>query len=156
MSGIRVFVSFDVEHDRDLYERFIAQSSTMGLGITVSGASGTFSAAPDWSAATRREIQDAQRILVICGEHTEASLGVFSELRIAQEERKPHFLLWGRRDRMCTKPVGARSETGMYGWTMSILHEQFAQMGRDAEREAMAKEMKRSVRTPVEAALPAA
>ena len=47
-------------------------------------------------------------MVVICGEHTEASAPVSAELLIAQEERTPYFLLGGRRDSMCTKPNGAK------------------------------------------------
>ena len=48
-------------------------------------------------------------MIVICGEHTEASPGMSAEIRIAQEEKTPYFLLWGRRESLCTKPTGAKS-----------------------------------------------
>jgi hypothetical protein len=81
----------------------------------------------------RRRIREADEVIVICGEHTEASTSVSAELRIAQEEQKPYFLLWGRRESMCTKPVGAKRDEGMYSWTWEILQNQIVTTLRNAE-----------------------
>jgi hypothetical protein len=143
VSDTRIFVSFDAVHDGDLYKRLIAQAGEAGLGITVSAASEPFGATDDWAQRTRGRIRGAERILVICGEYTDASMGVRAELRIAQEERKPYLLLWGRRDLMCTKPEGAKSSEGMYMWTSPTLQQQFALMSRVAQREAAAIGMRR-------------
>lgn len=116
-----VYVSFDVEHDRELYERLLVQSG--GAGFIVSGRSellGTTFA----GVQIRPLIRDADQLIVICGEHTELSACMATELRIAQEEGRPYFLLWGRRGSMCKKPVGARSADGMYSWTREILQDQ--------------------------------
>jgi hypothetical protein len=144
VSEIGVFASFDVVHDRDLYARLVAESGEAGLSMTVSGGSEPFTPEEGWSQRTRRRIQRAGRIVVICGVHSGASLGVAAELRIAQEERIPCLLLWGRRDLMCTKPAGAKPSEGMYSWTSSILQQQFAVMSRVAEREAAANRMRRT------------
>ena len=72
----------------------------------------------------RRRICEADEVIVICGEHTAASMRVGAELRIAQEEQKPCFLLWGRRESMCTKPVGSKRDEGMYSWTWKTLQSQ--------------------------------
>jgi hypothetical protein len=147
VSGTRIFVSYDVAHDRDLYERLVSESETVSLGITLSACSAPFvksdAETDDWSERARRGIRGAERVLVICGEHTDASMGVAAELRIAREERKPYLLLWGRRDLMCKKPDGAKPSEGMYMWTSSTFQEQFALMSRIAQREAAANAMKR-------------
>jgi hypothetical protein len=143
LSAARVFAIYDVEHDGDLYERLVAESGNSGLDIAVSGGSESFSSTGAWDERTRRRIRAAERILVICGEQTEESMGAAAELRIAREERKPILLLWGRRELMCTKPVGAKPTEGMYTWTSATLQEQFALMGRIAQREAAADEMRR-------------
>ena len=70
-------------------------------------------------------------------------MGEVAELRIAQEEHTPYFLLWGRRDRMCTKPTGAKTSEGMYSWTSEFIEEQVALISRTASREVMARTMKR-------------
>ena len=128
------FVSFDVEHDKELYDRLREQSSTPGSSFTMSGRSERFSATDAWNQSVRRKIDDAEQVIVICGEHTNASMGVLTELRIAQETEKPYFLLWGRRGQMCTKPSGAKSTEGMYSWTLPILQDQIARIARTPKR----------------------
>ena len=115
MSQARVYVSFDIEHDRELYERLLAQAG--GSGFCVSGGSEFLSATDLGNERVRRRIREADQLIVICGEYTDGSPGMSAELRIAQEERTPYFLLWGRRESMCTKPTGAKPAEGMYRWT---------------------------------------
>ena len=117
-----IYVSFDIHHDRELYERLLAQSGTSGF--TVAGGSETPFATEIWDARLRRRIRDADQMIVICGEHSDASRCMSDEIRIAQEEGTPYFLLWGRRQAMCTKPIGARNSEGMYNWTPAILQDQ--------------------------------
>jgi hypothetical protein len=119
-----VYVSFDVRHDLELYERLRDQS--VMAGFTVSSGSETRFAAEVWDARLRRRIRDADQMIVICGQHSDASQCMSEEIRIAQEEGTPYFLLWGRRDVMCTKPTGAKNAEGMYNWTPAILQNQMA------------------------------
>jgi len=86
-----------------------------------------------WEETVRRRISEADEVIVICGEHTAASMRMSTELRIAQEEEKPYFLLWGRRESMCTKPVGAKRDEGMYSWTWEILQNQIVTTLRNAK-----------------------
>jgi hypothetical protein len=81
---------------------------------------------------------------VICGEHTAASLSASAELRIAREEQKPYFLLWGRRESMCTKPAGARSTDCMYSWTWAILQSRIVMTLRKALPCKVSKDCKRA------------
>ena len=117
-----IYVSFDIPHDRDLYERLLDQSGA--VGFTVAGGSETPFASELWDARLRRTIREADQVIVICGEHSDASRSMSDEIRIAQEEGTPYFLLWGRRQAMCTKPIGARNSEGMYNWTPAILQDQ--------------------------------
>jgi hypothetical protein len=120
----RVYVSFDVDHDRELYERLLTQAR--GSGFCVSGESQRPSPIDEWSERARRRIREADQMIVICGQHTEASQTMSVEIRIAQEEGTPYFLLWGRRGEMSTKPVGAKSAEGIYKWTRENLQVQVA------------------------------
>ncbi|HEY7818335.1 MAG TPA: TIR domain-containing protein [Vicinamibacteria bacterium] len=137
MSKVHVFVSFDLEHDEDLYERLVAQSRTPSSGFAVSGGSKR-STTHLATESVRRQIREADQVIVICGEHTEASACVGAELLVAQEEQTPYFLLWGRRDSMCTKPHGAKTAEGMYSWTRQILQEQITFTSRKAAADAAA------------------
>jgi hypothetical protein len=132
VSKIDVFVSFDIEHDGELYELLLAQSKTPSSGFAVLSSSQRSTATDVWSERLRRRIREADQMIVICGEHTESSMYVSAELRIAQEERTPYFLLWGRREIMCTKPIGAKSAEGMYSWTRQILQDQITVASRKA------------------------
>jgi antiphage defense system Thoeris ThsB-like protein len=135
---MRVYVSFDLEHDRDLHDRLLAQSSESAFTISSRSKAGDMTEA--WVAGVRLLITEADEVVVICGEHTDDSRRVSAELKIAQEERKPYVLLWGRREKMCKKPQGARAIDGMYGWTAAVLERQLADgMRRTLKREASIK-----------------
>jgi len=146
VSKIKVFVSFDLEHDGELYDELLAQSKTASFDFAVSGGSEKAAAADLSDERARRRIREADQVIVICGEHTEGSVGVSAELRIAQEEKTPYFLLWGRRDLMCTKPIGAKPAEGMYSWTRQVLQDQIAFALRKARSDAAAVSVRNATR----------
>jgi hypothetical protein len=133
MTRTRIFVSFDRENDADLGALLRAQAKRPGSSFEilpdVRGASST----DDSDATVRAEIQAADEVLVICGEQTHESKRISVELGIAQEEEKPYLLLWGRREKMCTKPQGARPADAMYSWTRDILESQISMILRNAK-----------------------
>ncbi len=124
MSDIHIFVSFDLDHDGDLCDLLLEQSRIAGYGFEVSGRSKARRVDDLPGEGVRRQIREADEVIIICGEHTEDSMRVSTELRIAQEEQTPYFLLWGRRESMCTKPISARRDEGMFSWTSEILQNQ--------------------------------
>jgi hypothetical protein len=146
MSKIPVFVSFDIEHDGELYELLLAQSRTSNSGFAVLGGSDRSMATDVWIERVRRRIREADQVIVICGEHTESSTRVSAELRIAQQERTPYILLWGRREMMCTKPIGAKPAEGMYSWTPQILEGQITLAVRKARADATAQAVRDATR----------
>jgi hypothetical protein len=127
---VRVFVSFDVEHDEHLYALLLEDSRRAAAGFEVLGCSARLTDTGLWSGRLREQIREADQVIVICGEHTGDSPSVGAELRIAREERKPHILLWGRREIMCSKPIGAKPAEGMYSWTPEILQERITYLRR--------------------------
>jgi hypothetical protein len=126
---VRVFASFDLDHDVDLSDRLVAESDGRRI-FSVSDRSESGPVDGGWTARARGRIAAADEVIVLCGEHTDQSAGVCAELRIAQEERKPYLFVWGRRERMCKKPRGARPGDAMYSWTSAILEEQIASLVR--------------------------
>jgi hypothetical protein len=138
MGKINVFVSFDLDHDGDLCDLLLEQSGISIFGFEVSGRSKARSVDDLPGEGVRRQIREADEVIVICGEHTEDSMRVSAELRIAQEEQTPYFLLWGRRERMCTKPVSAKRIEGMYSWTSEILQSQILLTLRNARWDVKA------------------
>lgn len=144
---MRVYVSFDLEHDRDLHDRLLAQWCQSAFTIASRSEAGDMTEA--WAARVRLRITEADEVVVICGEHTDDSRRVSAELKIAQEERKPYVLLWGRREKMCKKPKSARSIDGIYGWTAAVLERQLADGFRRIRERDLRKSTKRGApRTP--------
>lgn len=141
MLHVRVFVSFDRDHDLDLRDRLEAESRR-GSEFEISARSEAPSS-DRWESRVRRQIGEADEVIVICGEHTEDSTQVGIEFRIVQEAQKPYFLLWGRREAMCTKPVGARPHDHMYSWTPTILHDQIVTTLRSAQPRTVSEQYKR-------------
>ncbi len=124
MDKVRVFMSFDLDNDEDLHDLLLEQCSKQGSGFGISAESEAGTMTAGWDERARRRICEADEVIVICGEHTAASPSVSAELRIAQEEQKPYFLLWGRRESMCTKPATAKPGDSMYSWTWQVLQNQ--------------------------------
>jgi len=133
MPPIRIFVSFDSEHDADLYDLLHAQSTRPGSAFEMAPRTHLGGITEAWTSSARSRIRGADEVVVICGEHTHASLRVAMELGIAQEEVKPYLLLWGRRERMCTKPDGARPADAMYSWTRDVLESQMSMTIRNSK-----------------------
>lgn len=126
MSAVRIFVSFDPVHDADLRARLLRDAAESLAGFEVLACSEATEMTEAWRARARDRIRSSDELIVICGEHTQDSMQVAAEVAIAQQEQKPYFLLWGRRDVMCTKPLGAKPSEGMYSWTPGILRDQIA------------------------------
>jgi hypothetical protein len=128
---IRVFVSYDLEADGDLFELLAEKASKGSCRFEVTARSSAQSA-KESDQALRRAIREADQVIVICGEHADSSVTMATELRVAQEEERPYVLLWGRRERMCTKPMTAKSADAIYSWTWEILERQLVTVLRAA------------------------
>ena len=144
MSNVRIFTSFDPENDKDLHDLLLEQSLRQSSGFEISARSEGATMTDRWDDRERRQISQADEVIVICGEHTASSVRVSAELRIAQEEQKPYFLLWGRRERMCTRPVGSKRDDSMYSWTWEILQDQITTTLRNAQPREVADRYKRA------------
>ncbi len=140
---IRVFVSYDREHDGDLYNRLVEEASKATPGFKISARSGARPPTDRQEEGLRRELREVDAAIIICGEHTDCSERMGSELRIAREEERPYFLLWGRRDLMCTKPTTAKPADGMYSWTWEILQNQILTIRRAAQSNERLAELSR-------------
>jgi hypothetical protein len=139
---IRIFVSYDPESDGDLYDLLVGQAALTGARFEVSArSSGRFRAAGE--GALRRAIRESDQVIFLCSEHTDCSESMGAELRIAAEEERPYLLLWGRRERMCTKPPTARPADAIYSWTSEILEHQLLSVLRAAWSQEQLAELNR-------------
>jgi len=147
VSGLRLYMSFDLEHDRDLHDRLVQQARKPApFAIANRSEGGEMTEA--WRERVRDRISHSDEVVVICGEHTDESPQMSAELKIAQEQHKPYVLLWGRRDSMCKKPRSARPDDGMYSWTPSILEHQLAFSLRRSRELEVPEGMKRQPQPP--------
>jgi len=117
----KVFVSYDVEHDEDLWTQLVAQSTKPDSPFRVEDRSLPQSLTDDGSKRVRPRIKAVDAMIVICGQHTDAAVGVSTEVAIAQVESLPYFLLWGRPETTVVRPSVARSGDKIYAWTWDTL-----------------------------------
>jgi MTH538 TIR-like domain (DUF1863) len=114
-------MSFDYDHDEDLRNLLAGQAKHPDSPFEFVDWSVRSRIAGDWKEKVRSRIRRVDCVIVICGEHTDAAVGVHQELRIAQEEGKPYFLLRGHAGRVCTRPRSARRSDRLYPWTWNHL-----------------------------------
>jgi hypothetical protein len=117
MAKTRVFTSFDYDHDDDLRILLVGQAKNPDSPFEMADWSVKEPMTGDWKEKVRTRIRSVHQVIVICGEYTDTATGVNTELRIAQEEGKPYFLLWGRTTKTCVKPKAALSSDKIYRWT---------------------------------------
>ena len=121
MAKTRVFTSFDFDHDDDLRTLLVGQSKNPDSPFDMADWSVKEPMTGDWKAKVRTRIKKTDQMIVMCGVHTETATGVSEELKIAQEEKVPYFLLAGRKDKTNKKPKAAKSNEKMYKWTWDNL-----------------------------------
>lgn len=120
-SKVRVFISFDYDHDVDLKNLLVGQAKNEDSPFEITDMSVKEELTGDWKEKVRQRIKKVDQVIVICGEHTNTASGVAAELKITQEEGKSYFLLWGRSDKICVKPKTAKDSDKIYKWTWDNL-----------------------------------
>jgi hypothetical protein len=113
----KVFISFDYDHDEDIKNLFCGQAKHDDTPFEITDMSVKEALIGDWKEKVRQKIRRVDQVVVICGEYTHTATGVAAEVRIAQEENKPYFHLWGRNGRACTKATTATTTDKIYNWT---------------------------------------
>lgn len=121
MPKTRTFISFDYDHDLDLKNLLVGQSKLEDSPFDIADFSIKEPISKDWKKNARTRIKGCSVVIVICGCHTNSATGVSAELEIAQEEKVPYFLLYGRANQNCVKPKLAKANDTMYKWTWENL-----------------------------------
>lgn len=121
MQKKRTFISFDYDHDSDLKTLLVGQAKNPDSPFEITDMSIKEAISSDRKSKARTRIKGCDVVVVLCGTYTGTASGVSAELRIAQEESVPYFLLYGRADRTCTKPIAAKASDKMYKWTWDNL-----------------------------------
>ena len=121
MAKIRVFTSFDFDHDEDLRVLLIGQAKNADSPFDLADWSVKERLAGNWQEKVRERIRKVDQMVVICGEYTHSAKGVSTELQIAQEEKLSYFLLHGRKNKAGSKPTSAKPTDKIYDWTWDNL-----------------------------------
>ncbi|UAN51670.1 hypothetical protein KGP26_00810 [Serratia sp. JSRIV002] len=121
MAKKRVFISFDYDHDAALKTLLVGQSKLEDSPFELADWSIKEHIDANWKDKARTRIRSVDIVCVICGLHTDSATGVSAELKIAKEEDKPYFLLWGYSEKTCIKPKSASAEDKIYKWTWQNL-----------------------------------
>lgn len=121
MAASKVFISFDYDNDSDLKTLLIGQAKNEDTPFDISDWSVKEHIDGDWKARVRSKLRRVDQVAIICGEKTHTAVGVSAEIKLAQEEGVPYFLLYGRSSKDCTKPLAAKSSDKMYKWTWDNL-----------------------------------
>lgn len=122
----RVFISFDAEHDEELRDALVGQAKNPSSPFSIADWSVHEPFDEKWREKVRDLIRTADLTIVICGEHTHRASGVAGEVAIIREEKKPYFLLKGRRQRQCSRPTTAPRKKVMHPWTWPTLKQLIA------------------------------
>lgn len=117
MAKTKVFVSFDYDHDEILKLFLIGQSKNEDSPFDLADWSIKEHIDDNWKKHARRRIRSVDVLCVICGKHTDTAAGVSAELKIAQEEGIPYFLLAGYSDGGNIKPRAAKTTDKLYKWS---------------------------------------
>ena len=126
MATKSAFISFDYDHDNDLRGNLVAQAKKPESPFSITDWTVKEPIDENWRKKVRDLIRRADLTIVICGEHTHDAPGVAAEITIAREERKPYFLLKGRRRKTCTKPAMTLRTDEMHSWTWENLRQLIA------------------------------
>lgn len=119
----RVFISFDYDHDDTLKNFLVGQAKNKDSPFEFADWSIKEKIDTNWKEKARQRIRAVDVVCVICGQHTNTATGVSAEVKIAQEEGIPYFLLWGYSTSTCVKPLAAKHSDKIYEWTWSNLKE---------------------------------
>jgi hypothetical protein len=119
MAKVRAFISFDYDNDKNIKELLVGQSKHSDTPFEIADWSVKEHLTGDWKEKVRQRIKKTDQIIILCGQNN--ATGVNAEVKLAQEENKPYFLLKGYKDKTCVKPSTAKASDKMYDWTWENL-----------------------------------
>ena len=121
MTKKKVFISFDYDNDSTLKEFLVGQAKNSDSPFELADWSIKEHIDENWKAKAKTRIKQVDVVIVICGLNTNTATGVSAELKIAQLEKVPYFLLAGYKDKRNIKPTTALLTDKLYNWTWDNL-----------------------------------
>jgi len=121
MAKKKVFISFDYDNDSTLKDFLVGQAKLPDSPFELADWSIKEHIDENWKAKARARIKQVDVVVVICGLNTNTATGVSAEVKIAQSEKVPYFLLAGYKDKNNIKPIAALDADKLYKWTWDNL-----------------------------------
>lgn len=121
MAKKKVFISFDYDNDSSLKELLVGQAKHADSPFELADWSIKEHIDENWKAKAKTRIKQVDVVVVMCGLNTNTATGVSAELKIAQAEKVPYFLLAGYKDKTNIKPTAALATDKLYKWTWDNL-----------------------------------
>jgi hypothetical protein len=117
MAKTKVFVSYDFDNDKTLYDFIIGQAKLLDSPFEVSDHS-LKEAAPekDWVGKARAAISRADKFIVMLGPKTKSAPGVKKEVALAKELGKTRFQIIGYKDGSRDWAVPDAGTTYSWNW----------------------------------------
>lgn len=117
MAKTKVFVSYDFDSDKTLYDFIIGQAMLSDSPFEVSDHS-LKEAAPerDWEAKARADINRADKFIVMLGSKTRYASGVKKEVAMAKDLGKSRFQIIGYKDGSSDWAVADAGVTYEWNW----------------------------------------
>jgi len=120
---IKVFASYDLERDKDLVPRLVAEGQTRGARFTVFDCSSHEPPTGEALDRLRARLSHVDAVVVLCGEYTHRAGNVSTELKIAQELGKRYYLIKGRKYIDCARPATAHLNDKLYLWNNGAVND---------------------------------
>ncbi|QDE33516.1 hypothetical protein FIV50_01070 [Microbacterium foliorum] len=114
----RAFISLNYDNKARLKDLLVGQAKNPETPFEIADWP-IKTAWPNWRAEARRRVKAAGLVIVLCGQNTHP-VGVAEELRIAEEEGVPYFLLAGYKTGSA-KPSTATASDKLFTWTWDNL-----------------------------------
>ena len=92
MAKIKVFVSYDYDHDAALKETLIGQSKLPDSPFSINDVS-LKETTPEWQQEARKAIESCDVFIVLLGDYTNQAKGVLREVTMARNIGKRRFQL---------------------------------------------------------------
>jgi hypothetical protein len=120
MAKVRVFISFDYDHDEGQKHLLVGQAKNPDSPFELADWSVKEHIDGNWKEKVKTRLNAIDVVCILCGKHMGSASGVNAEIKIAQEIGKPYFLLEAYSDG-ATKPSAAKPGDKLYRWTWDNL-----------------------------------
>jgi hypothetical protein len=117
MAKTKVFISYDFDNDKTLYDLTIGQARLPDSPFEVSDHS-LKEAAPerDWETKARAAISRADKFIVMLGSKTASASGVLKEVKMANDLGKSKFQMIGYKNGSSSWAVPNAGRTYSWDW----------------------------------------